>query len=227
MVVIFLVAIFIALLDYIVLSNADLSSVQGIDNGHHNFSSAGEYLEYLAFKFGTDKSKDDHKYTDLYGSIYHQGRFKVKNVLEVGVASGQSIQVWHEFFPNANIYGIDIKIPDKVIENFKGMKRVQLYECDAGNAAEVQKYAAFGLESIDLLIEDGPHSLETNENFLEVLWPYVKPGGHYVIEDINTIFEPPLLEVGPDKLKPRTLEIFQQNHVFFVDTAVGHRNWAH
>ena len=33
--------------------------------------------------------------------------------------------------------------------------------------------------------------------------------------------------VGPEKLKPRTLEIFEQNHVFFADTAVGHRNWAH
>ena len=144
----YLWAIFIAFLDIIALSDADLNSFQGVDNGHHNFSSAGEYLEYLAFKFGTDKSKDDHKYTDLYGSIYHQGRFKVKNVLEVGVAAGQSIQVWHEFFPNANIYGIDIQIPDKVKENFKGMKRVQLYVCDAGNAVEIQKYAAFGLESL-------------------------------------------------------------------------------
>lgn len=136
------ISISIPLLD----ANADSSHVT--EHGHHNFTSAGEYLEYLAFKFGTDKSKDDHKYTDLYGSIYHQGRSKVKNVLEVGVAAGQSIQVWHEFFPNANIYGIDIQIPDKVKENFKGMKRVQLYVCNAGNAAEVQKYAAFGLESL-------------------------------------------------------------------------------
>ena len=54
----------------------------------------------------------------------------------------------------------------------------------------------------DLIIEDGPHSLESNENFLDVLWPYLKPGGHYVIEDINTIFEPPLLE-GTTKNKNR------------------------
>ena len=46
----------------------------------------------------------------------------------------------------------------------------------------------------DLIIEDGPHSLESNENFLDVLWPYLKPGGHYVIEDINTVHEPPALE---------------------------------
>ena len=141
-------SIFIPLFDK-VISNTNADSLHVIEHGqHHNFTSAGEYLEYLAFKFGTDKSKDDHKYTDLYGTIYHQGRSKVKNVLEVGVAAGQSIQVWHEFFPNANIYGIDIQIPDKVKENFKGMKRVQLYVCNAGNAAEVQKYAAFGLESL-------------------------------------------------------------------------------
>ena len=30
---------------------------------------------------------------------------------------------------------------------------------------------------------------------------------------------------NPEKLKPFTTEVFRDNHVMFVDTAIGHRNW--
>ena len=42
---------------------------------------------------GTDKSHDDHKYTDLYASLFDPIRDRVLNVTEIGIAMGQSLQV--------------------------------------------------------------------------------------------------------------------------------------
>ena len=45
-------------------------------------------LEDLAYKFGTDKGHDDHKYTDLYNALFEPRRGWVKNVTEIGIALG-------------------------------------------------------------------------------------------------------------------------------------------
>ena len=65
-------------------------------------------LEDLAYYYGTDKGHDDHKYTDLYNALFEPIRDRVLNGTEIGVALGQSLQVWHDFFENANVWGVDI-----------------------------------------------------------------------------------------------------------------------
>ena len=46
-------------------------------------------LEALAFYYGTDKSRDDHKYTDLYALLFDARRHSFLNVTEIGIMSGQ------------------------------------------------------------------------------------------------------------------------------------------
>lgn len=46
-------------------------------------------LEALAFYYGTDKSRDDHKYTDLYALLFDARRHSVLNMTEIGIMSGQ------------------------------------------------------------------------------------------------------------------------------------------
>ena len=57
---------------------------------------------------GTDKGHDDHKYTDLYNALFEPIRDRVRNITEIGVALGQSIQVWHDYFEQAHVWGVDI-----------------------------------------------------------------------------------------------------------------------
>ena len=64
-------------------------------------------LEQLAFHFQTDKSHDDHKYVDLYSALFDPIRHDIRNVTEIGAAAGQSLQVWHEYFPAARLWGVD------------------------------------------------------------------------------------------------------------------------
>ena len=82
---------------------------------------------------GTDKSRDDHKYTgasqdscvgillgrgthligaspsDVYATLFDPIRESARNVTEIGIALGQSLQLWHDYFPRANLWGIDIR----------------------------------------------------------------------------------------------------------------------
>jgi hypothetical protein len=50
-----------------------------------------------------------------------------KNVLEVGIYHGGSIKLWSDFFPNANIYGLDIKNINEIWEGIKNKEKIILY----------------------------------------------------------------------------------------------------
>ena len=59
-----------------------------------------------------------------------QKKFTAKNVLEVGIASGESIKLWHDFFPNAKIYGLDIKKISEISNVIKNKNRIILARYD-------------------------------------------------------------------------------------------------
>ena len=64
-----------------------------------------DILTQLALKYGTDKAS--HRFTRHYNMLFCKGRNDVRRVLEVGVFGGASIKMWHEYFPNATIFGVD------------------------------------------------------------------------------------------------------------------------
>src|SRR5438067_9360832 len=68
----------------------------------------------LARKYGTDKGgwhmlagDTCHNYTPTYHHMFGTRRLSVRNVLEIGVNYGPSLRMWEEYFPNADIYGLD------------------------------------------------------------------------------------------------------------------------
>ena len=72
-------------------------------------------LSTLGKRHGTDKVK--HGFTKLYDARFSPLRSSVRHVLEVGVFFGSSLRMWQDFFPQAQIVGLD---------SFKG---VQGYMC--------------------------------------------------------------------------------------------------
>lgn len=145
-------------------------------------------LEHLAFHFGTDKSHDDHKYTDLYAMLFAPLRNTAQNITEIGIAAGQSLWLWNDYFPQAHIWGIDIA-PNQLRQQRPAFTanapRVHLLLGDVTNPSEVESFG-FSPESMDVIIDDGPHSSGPNERILVNMWPYLKPGGYYCVEDIQT-----------------------------------------
>lgn len=167
-------------------------------------------------------------------------RHSVRNVTEIGVASGASTLLWEEYFPNANIFGVDLTILPNAKHRVHGHTRIHLCR---GNSTDERMAVRLGLVplSMDIVVDDGHHAPQMNENTLQLLWPLVRPGGFYLIEDVVTggqqispgeSFHPRAKkhDYDPDGFSeigyqpsPKTARIFQENDVFFADTSIGHR----
>jgi SAM-dependent methyltransferase len=191
---------------------------------HDNFSSLS--LEALAYKFGTDKSKDDHGYTNLYQMLFDPIRWTVTNVTEMGVSAGQSLQVWFHYFPNAHIHGFDpYHDMDRAETLFSG-HRVHIYRQDVLDPDVTLQDVGLVSESMDIVIEDGFHTVDQQEAFLQKLFTIVKPGGYYIIEDVGYRHGGlRKFHTHPEELQEATRAILESHDCVFVDAHLGHRAW--
>jgi hypothetical protein len=80
-------------------------------------------------------------------------------------------------------------------------------------------------ESMDIIIDDALHERNYQEIMLANFWKYVKPGGYYIIEDVDAQRGGLAFEETPDDLQLFTKEVFINNHVCMIDALIGHRNW--
>jgi len=117
-----------------------------------------------------------HSYIDIYEK--HMDRKYGIDILEIGVQKGHSIKMWQDYFINSNVYGIDITL-DNVI--YDGLKNV--YVCDA--TSEDQLNSTFLDKKFDYVLDDGSHLIEHQIKSFDLLWPRIKSGGKYFIEDVN------------------------------------------
>lgn len=128
-----------------------------------------------------------HSYIDVYAEIFEPYRNKAKNILEVGLMSGESLRMWAEYF-TGDVYGIDCDIKpvggmaDLTEAIADGMKIVI---GDAANPDDIKKY--FGELKFDVVIEDAQHNIEQQIAIYNNLKKYLKKGGIYVIEDVQDI----------------------------------------
>ena len=107
-------------------------------------------------------------------------------VLEIGVFHGGSLQMWKEYFgPGARIVGIDI---DPRCRQFEEEQISVMIgdQADRGFLAEVRQR----LPQIDIVIDDGGHTMQQQITSFEELYPHVQPRGIYLCEDIHTSFVP-------------------------------------
>jgi len=122
-------------------------------------------------------------YIPLYEMIFSPVRDKTKKVLEIGVQSGNSIRLWKDFFPNANIYGWDID-PGSMF------KEDRIFTSIVNHDDKVQVSTALKSigEDIDIIIDDGSHRMNSQQSLLAWCLKHVNSGGIYVTEDIGTSF---------------------------------------
>jgi cephalosporin hydroxylase len=97
-----------------------------------------------------------------------------------GYKPGASLRAWREFFPNATIYGVDIQ-PDT---QFSDEERIVTMLCDTSDSDQVKKLMnTLNNEQFDIIIDDGSHILANQLKTLRNLYPFLKSGGFYVVED--------------------------------------------
>ncbi len=67
---------------------------------------------------------------------------------------------------------------------------------------------------------------ENQEKTLSLFWQYLKEDGMYVIENVDSQRGGLDFKENPVMLSKSTQDIFLNNHVTFIDTSIGHRNWT-
>ena len=125
-------------------------------------------------------------YLDIYSHLLDPVRDTVTSVLEIGVMNGGSLEVWGEYFPNAQtIIGCDID------ENCRKLSfddpRISVVVGDA-NAPATMKRVLATRRSFDIIVDDGSHvSSDIIATFCRY-FPHVTPGGYLIIEDLSTSY---------------------------------------
>lgn len=127
-------------------------------------------------------SKAEHTYMPHYEKLLGHYVDMPLNILEIGVCNGGSIKTWMELFPRGMIYGVDVKNDTRWPSNaYAPEEPVRIDLCDQSDPRLVTLYPP---ESLDVVIDDGSHAFSDQTRARESLWPALKPGGFYFIEDI-------------------------------------------
>ena len=147
-------------------------------------------LDELAKIYKTDKC-GLHFYTTHYNEHFKRFRKKKLVLLEIGVgghedpkAGGASLRMWKKYFPFGSINAIDIfdksYLQEKRIKIFKGS---QVDE-------EFLKDVIREIGNPDIIIDDGSHINQHMIDTFTILFPLLKDGGIYVVEDTQTSYWP-------------------------------------
>jgi hypothetical protein len=118
-----------------------------------------------------------------YFEIYHR-HFKSfvgreVHVVEIGVYSGGSLDMWKEYFgPGSTIYGVDIEPACRAYED----AQIRIFIGDQADPAFWREFVQ-QVTAIDIVIDDGGHHPYQQVVTLEALLPQIRPGGVYLCED--------------------------------------------
>ena len=149
----------------------------------------GADLDVLAALCGTDKF-GIHDYTPIYDSMMRPRRRRAVSLLELGVGGydspmgGESLLMWAAYFPRGRIFGIDIA--DKT---HLSAGRVTVFKCSQTDRDSLTRLC-IQAGPFDYIIDDGSHVNRDQIESFGILWPFVKNGGAYVVEDIQTSYWP-------------------------------------
>lgn len=133
----------------------------------------------------SDKGRGECPHLDLYDTFLAEYREKATSIFEIGVNYGGSISMWQEFFPNATIYGLDVK--SWPLDRIKHLDRVIPIKLDQGDSVQLSEFASNG--PFDVGIDDGSHIWSHQILTFEKLWPSIRAGGIYVVEDVLTSYQ--------------------------------------
>ena len=149
----------------------------------------------------TDKGTD-HSYIEVYESLFSEMRDSAKNVLEIGINFGGSIAMWHRYFPNATVYGIDTvrqALDDRY--GLNSIPSVKLMWKNAYAGSVIEEFLSQGIK-MDLIIDDGPHTKDSVEFCARYYSQLLTDEGILVIEDIQSIdYVDDIKNSFPDDLK--------------------------
>jgi hypothetical protein len=175
------------------------ASAQTSPSIQHRVITSIPNLTDLADKYGSDKGSSKHRYSELYHMLFLPYKDRKINFLEMGLQIGgpehgksedrkttdcPSIRMWLEYFPNAAIHGLDVS-------DFAWFEqeRFTFHRCDMDDRSAIADTAE-DLPEMDIIVDDASHASHHQQNAFLELFPMLKSGGLYIIEDLRWQPEP-------------------------------------
>ncbi|GAA3824551.1 class I SAM-dependent methyltransferase [Streptomyces coacervatus] len=166
-------------------------SVQGVEALLAACSATECDLGRWAVAAGSDKWGGVHWYTRHYDRYFRALRDEPVRVLEIGVGGyadesfgGGSLLMWQRYFRRGLVYGLDLYRKPQTLG-----PRVRTVRGDQSDPEFLAALAA-ELGPFDVVIDDGSHVNGHVRTSFEALFPHVREGGLYVVEDIQTSYWP-------------------------------------
>jgi hypothetical protein len=142
----------------------------------------------LSVKYKSDKFEGG--FTAFYDSILSHR--SVRGVLEIGIGTpeimqhvpdykaGASLRMWEDYFPGAQIFGIDNQ-PAAIVN--EGRIRSEVF--DQTKRSELIAAAQWAGCNFDLIVDDGDHCPISQVLGVTTLMQYLNNDGLYIIEDVH------------------------------------------
>lgn len=147
-------------------------------------------LPELARRFETDKW-GQHRYAQHYQRHLEHLRDEPINLLEIGVGGytdptkgGESLRMWKAFFPDAQVFGLDLHEKSALEED-----RIRIFRADQSHP-DALRLVAEQIGRLDVVVDDGSHLSAHVRTSFETLFPLLHKDGIYAIEDLQTSYWP-------------------------------------
>ena len=147
------------------------------------------------YKLDKATSSGFHNYIPVYESLFHKIKNNVSTVVEIGIGvtengqmahmtdygyrTGNSLRCWRDYFPYAQIIGIDIYKADLHED------RITTYIGDQTDEKSMKMIFEYLTKKIDIIIDDGTHIYNDQINNFIWLHTYLSERGLYIIEDVD------------------------------------------
>jgi cephalosporin hydroxylase len=140
---------------------------------------------------GTDKDTF-HSYIELYEQLLAPFADKAITLVEIGIQYGGSMLLWQDYLPKAHFIFVDNVncIHPKILDHLDNYRTHFLFQdaYDAMTLDDVSYIAESGPSGgIDFIIDDGPHTLQSQMDFLRLYLPLLNKGGIALIEDVQDV----------------------------------------
>jgi len=144
------------------------------------------------YNIGLDKTDkvNYHRYDRFYPTFLESLRDQKFNMLEIGVDRLGSLKLWKEYFLNAYVYGIDIRVEYED-------ERSKVLKLDQSNEQDLQ-FIIDNIPQCQFIIDDGSHHPYHQYLTFTKLFPkLLKDGGIYIVEDVECNYWRPDTVIGP------------------------------
>lgn len=127
---------------------------------------------------GTDKDTW-HSYGPVYDRLFNSFRDQPISLLEIGIFSGAALRAYADYFPQGQIYGLDLE--DKILPSVRADARLKIA---FGNALDLRVVNHFNT-TYDIIIEDASHHPNHQIQHMRDFTRLLNPGGIYIMEDLD------------------------------------------